>query len=160
MKTQLIFVKWLVAVAFLVAQAPVSAAPTQDEVFKSISDNMGNSHDPGMGDKTIKGVLVGAVGLVVLLTFVGMRQRKPRSAKTLNHAGKLTKELLKKIPLRKAELKAIRTLAEVKVDDARVVENPLVLMLCPSVLSRCAGKKGLKIDKRVVESLIRKLALK
>ena len=56
--------------------------------------------------------------------------------KALNHSGKLVKEISKTMNLKPAEIKQLKVLA-----DGQDVGKPLVLLLCPSLLSQ-GGQAG------------------
>jgi hypothetical protein len=124
------------------------AAPTQEEVFKSIQDNMGASTDP----KVFFGFLAAIAGAIMLLAVLSKRKQRQVTPKTLNHHGKLMKEILKRVDLRPAEIRQLRMLAE-----AQNVSSPLTLLLCPSVLAKAVKERAGKVDRKVMMSVARKL---
>src|SRR5215469_2302137 len=84
--------------------SPTSAAPTQNDVFKSIQDNV--SHQTDLDSMPV--ILLGLGGALVLalLVYFSRREQKVASAPaTLNHPGKLAKEVFKAVPLKPAEMK-------------------------------------------------------
>jgi hypothetical protein len=69
---------------------------------------------------------------------------------------------MKTVPLKPAELKQLKLLVERKraeEDGAgeASVENPLTLILCPSVLVRAMRNPPPKVDRKVIAQLARKL---
>src|ERR1700733_10267252 len=88
--------------------APAAAIPTQEDVLKSISDNVGGKSDPtpllwGMG---------GIVAVAMLLALFNRRWQRKALPKPLNNRAKLMKELMQGIDLRPAELRQLKVLAE------------------------------------------------
>lgn len=147
---------WLLASGFwlLVAAPATSAAPTQEDVFRSIQDNVGGEVD---GSRFLY-VLLGLASLIVLLALVGRVRAKPPGSKALNHQGKLLREVLKTVPLKGRELRQLKVLAE-HADVEGPVASPLTLVLCPSVMARTMQDKKLKLDQRAALSVARKVGL-
>lgn len=108
------------------------AAATQEEVLQSISNNFERSGDPF----AFLAVLLAAIGGILLIVWIGHYRRRAAGPKHFNHPGKLVRELTKKVGLKPAEVKKLRTMAE-----EAGVSNPIVLMLCPSVLSATMRKQ-------------------
>ena len=59
------------------------------------------------------------------------------------------KEVLRTVPLKPAELKQLKVLAE-QSRAAQGIQSPLTLVLCPSVLARAAQEKSTKANRKVV----------
>ena len=138
------------SLAFCVFSGAIaSAAPRQDEVFRSIQDNLGERTDP------TKFVAVLCVGVaVVLLVVVANRWRKRQDRpRAINHHGRLTRELSKQVNLKPAEMRQLKLLAE-----QQQVENPMTLLLCPSLLVKAAKQNPDKLDRKVVANLLRRVA--
>src|SRR5690348_2116190 len=121
----------------------------QEDVFKSISDNVGGQTDP----KVFYAVALIGTALVLLLVLVNSWKKRQATARAVNHQGKLLKEILKSVSLKKAEMKQLKTMA-VEQNCA----SPLTLILCPSVLAKGINAKG-KADKRVVMGVARKMGI-
>jgi hypothetical protein len=101
------------------------AAPSQQDVFKSISENVGNTNDTGhLLVVLLITTLIGA-SLVVL----SQRHKRQISPKALNHPKKLVKEITRQIDVNPREVKRLKAIAEEKG-----YSSPLVLMLCPSLM--------------------------
>ncbi|SRR5258706_2118157 len=121
----------------------------QEDVFKSISDNVSSSGDP----KVFYVVALIGVGLVLLLVVANSMKKRQASPRAVNHQGKLMKEMLKALALKKAEVKNLKIMAA-----EQHCGSPLTLVLCPSMLARAINAKG-KADKRVVMGVARKMGI-
>ena len=121
----------------------------QEDVFKSISENVSGNSDP----KVLYAVLLGMAAIILLAVVVNAlrnRQFKPRG---VNHQGKLLKEVLKSMPLKKGEVRALKTIAT-----EQGCSSPLTLVLCPSLLARGINARG-KSDRKWAMAVARKLGL-
>src|SRR5689334_14228553 len=131
--------------------APVaSAAPTQQDVFRSIQDNVGSTTDP----TKFLAFLLGVVALVILFSLLHLRRDREAKPKVLNHHGRLLKEIAKSVELRPAEIKQLKLLADQRED----VSSPLTLLLCPSLLTETVKQNASKVDKKTILSIARKLS--
>jgi hypothetical protein len=135
--------------------AATAAAPTQQDVFRSIQDNVGGSQ---VDSSQFLYVLLGLVCLIVILAIITQQRKRVVRRKTANHPGKLLREILRAVPLKKRELKQLKLVAD-NADTDLPVQNPLSLMLCPSVIARTIQKKRLKADRRALISVARKAGL-
>jgi hypothetical protein len=125
------------------------AAPSQEDVFKSISSSVGGRTDP----RVFYMVALIAVGLVLLLIVVNSFKRRQATPRAVNHQGKLIKDVLRRLPLRKAELKQLKSLAA-----EQACASPLTLILCPSVLAKGLNAKT-KADKRTLMGVAKKMGI-
>jgi hypothetical protein len=125
------------------------AAPTQEDVFRSISDNVGQSTDL----RKIFAFILGAAALVTLLAVFNRWRQREAQPKVLNHQGKLAKELAAAVSLKPAEMKQLKALA----DDQKVL-SPMTLMLCPSLLAKAVKESGSNVDRRIVLQIARKIS--
>jgi hypothetical protein len=134
---------------------PASAAPSQDDVFKSIQESMGKSQE---FDYRPVLLLAAAGGVAVLVAMIGNRRQKTaRLPQALNSPAKLMKEILREIPLNSGEVKQLKVLAgAVKSPDAQET-NPLVLLLCPSAMAKGLRGAGNKVDRKTIAMIVRKL---
>ena len=142
--------------ACVVAAAGAHAAPTQEEVFKSISQNVSDGDGSG---RTLLAVLLGGVAIVMLLVLLSSRRTREASPKALHHSGKLLKEIMKKVPLRPAELRQLKLLAEAEREAGEPIDSPLVFILCPSALTSAMRSNRVKVDRKVMAGVARKLGL-
>jgi hypothetical protein len=142
-------VDWMRAVLLMaIFVSPVAAAPTQEEVFQSINQHVGSTVDL---NKLLPYLLVG-VGVIVLLVWVTHRKPYQAVPRSLNHAGKLLKEIAKKVHLRPAETKVLKTLAE-----EQKISSPLTLLLCPSLLGKAIRSPNSSIDRTQLADLVQRL---
>jgi len=126
------------------------ATPSQEEVFKSISDNMGEKSDSG----NFLALLLAITAIAILFAVLSKRRQRVVLPKTLNHQGKLLKEVLKGTSLRPAEVRLLKSLAE-----SQSLDNPLVMLLCPSMLEKALREKNGKFERKVATQLARKVGL-
>ena len=138
-----------------VAAAPARAAPTQEDVFRSIQDNVGGST---VDTSQFVPFALAAAGLVLLLVVASQRRKRVVAPRPLNHQGKLLREVLKSVPLRGREVKQLKAIAE-HADAGRPLASPLTLLLCPSVMAKTIQGKRFKVDRRALASVARKAGL-
>lgn len=144
-----------VAVLCAVTGAVARAAPTQEEVFRSIGQNVDQPVDSGK----VLAVLAGAAGVIILLALVGHRRREGGPKPASDNPGKLLKEVLRTVPVKPVELKQLRLLVQERrtAGGPDAVDSPLTLLLCPSLLARTANEHPQKVNKKVLAGLVRKL---
>ena len=133
-----------------------AAPPTQEDVLRSIGQNVSESEDSG----PVLGILAGIAGMIVLLVVVGQRRGGGDRPKALNHHGKLMKEVLRTVPLKPAEIKQLKLLLAESRDragDGPAPTSPLTLALCPSLLLKAAKARPEKVNRKVVVGLAKKL---
>jgi hypothetical protein len=140
---------------FQLLTLPASAQPTQEQVLKSIGDNVSEPVD----STRLLAVLAGIGGVVILLVVAGQRRGREARVKSLNHHGKLMKEVLRNVPIRGSELRQIKLLAQDLRPRGREghVESPLTLLLCPSLLGEAAKQSRGKADLPVIAGLVKRL---
>ena len=132
-----------------------SAKPSQSDVFKSIQENV-NQSDGSMG-KAVPWLCAGA-GVILVLAIFGKRQSRQLAPKPLNHVGRLLREIMRSVPLKPKELKQLKVVAdETRLDNNQTVSNPLVLLLCPSVLNQALEKRSTRADRRTLLHVLKKL---
>ena len=135
-------------------------AITQDDVFKSISQNVSGEGDSGEGGgKIFLAVILVAIAIILLLSLLSLRRKREALPKAVHHPGKLLKEMLKQIPLKPAELRQLKALAEAEKEAGSPIESPLVFILCPSALARAMRSPNVKVDRKVLAGLARKMGL-
>jgi hypothetical protein len=149
----------LAAFIILFSTSIALAAPSQEDVFRSIQQNVGQrSEDSGKG----LAILLGGIGALIMVMLIGSRIRKRQSVpKAVNHSGKLLREVMKTVPLKPKEMKQLKLLAdETRREGAGVepVESPLTLILCPSVLSKALKNRQTKVDRAVIAQVVRKMS--
>jgi hypothetical protein len=140
-------------IAMLFAWQRAMANPTQEEVFKSIQDNVGAPTDY----RNVLLFLSVAAGAIILLAVFGQRRKGDGASKIVNHHGKLLKEITKSVAIRPREIKQLKALCEqTPLPDGEHVRNPLTLVLCPSVLARAVQNPRCKADRRVLQQVLRR----
>jgi len=153
----------VVRIAMLVAGALVMlstsfshAGPTQNDVFKSIQDSVGERHE-GSWMPVILLALCGALVLVLLVFMSRREQKKVAAPEALNHSGKLAREVVKEVNLKPNELRQLKTLADSIGEQVGETPDPLALLLCPSLLAKGVNANPSKMDKKVVAQVVRRL---
>jgi hypothetical protein len=111
------------------AASAASAKPTQEEFFRSLTQNMTQEPDY---QRLIPWAFAIA-GVVVAIAYLSQRQKRQALPKPLNHQGKLVKEMIRTAGLDPAEIKRLGGLAQ-RLD----CQSPLTLLLCPSLLAPAA----------------------
>lgn len=134
--------------------SPLLADPTQEDVLRSIGQNVSEPVDANGA----LAILAGVAGGLILLVVVGQRRARVTKPKSLNHHGKLMKEVLRTVPLKPAELKQLNLLLHESRSRGgeAPAESPLTLVLCPSVMLKAAQARPEKIDRKVVAGIARK----
>lgn len=123
-------------------------------MFKSIGESVSEPIDSSRA----LAVAAGIGGLIIFLVVIGHRRQRDPKAKSLNHPGKLLKEVLRKVPLKGAEVKQIKALSQTfQPSGGGRVESPLTLLLCPSLLADAAKQSRGKADLAVVGGLVKRL---
>lgn len=143
--------------------SPAEAAPSAEDIFRSVADDgRGRGQDRGHATALL---MCGAGGLILLLLLGTRRAKRQAAPQPLNHSRKLMREMMKAVPLRRAELKQLKLLAEASASggggDAlgEPVHSPLTLLLCPSVLARALKNRPPKVDRAVIARIVRKMDL-
>jgi hypothetical protein len=109
------------------------AAANPDDIFKSMGDSMGAEVNPAQ----ILAILASIVGLCVLISVFKKRaDRAPRKSNELNNPSKLLRQVAKEAGLSRGEVKELKKLAQLQG-----VENPLTLLLCPSLMQAAIAKR-------------------
>jgi len=104
-----------------------SASPTMDEITRSFNQNMDQEPDYSR----MVPWLFGAAGAVLVVMFFRQWQKREAMPRTLNHPGKLVREVAKIVEIDPVELKRLKLLA-LEHD----CSSPLTLLLCPSILKK------------------------
>ncbi len=140
----------------LASRCTLADPPTQEEVFKSIQDNVGSSTD----SRKFTLYLCVTGGVIILLCLFSQRRKREISPVPLNHHGKLIKEIMKGVPVRPREIKQLKLVAEqTPVPGGDSVHNPLTMLLCPSLLSKAVQNPRSKADRRVLQQVLRKTVM-
>jgi hypothetical protein len=156
-------VLWIMLVG-LAATVPARAdQPTQQDVFKSIQDNV-NGAD-AISTKTLVGCGAVVVGLTIIFTkrqereertdvinggwgSAGLPRTVPagvgRKSGVVNSPSKLVRELMKEAGLTRAQVRQLESLNERLAADDRSVQHLATLLLCPSLISSAKPEQILR----------------
>jgi hypothetical protein len=140
----------------LLASILVGAGPTQNDVFKSIQDSVGERHEIN-STPVILLALGGALVLALLVYMSRREQKKVAAPEALNHSGKLSREVVKQVNIKPSELKQLKTLADSIGGQIGETPDPLALLLCPSLLAKGVNANPSKMDKKVVAQMVRRI---
>ena len=124
------------------------ANPTQEDVFRSVNQNLDTPVDMSKAVPYLLAILGGLI-LVIIYHFHSQRKTSPRA---LNHPGKLSREVCRAIALRPVELKQLKILAE-----QQELEYPLTLILCPSALGKAIRTPGVRVNRAVLKQIVQRL---
>jgi len=136
------------SVVIFASLSVAQANPTEEDVFRSINQNVGSTVDVS---KAIP-YLLATVAIIILIALYNNYRKRQSYPRKLNHPGKLTKELCRSINLRSVELKQLKLLAE-----EQELEYPLTLILCPSVLGKAIRSPSVRVDRAVVKQVVQRL---
>jgi hypothetical protein len=131
----------------------ICLAETAEQAFKrSLQESIDHTVDP-------RKFLAFGVALVALIIFAAVFNRwrsrpgRLRGPRPLNSPAKLIREVAKTTNLRPTEVKQLKILC-----DQQQIQNPLVMLLCPSVLGKAVKENQRKIDRNILGTLARKIA--
>ena len=142
--------RWLAIGGLIVLSASqvALANPTQEEFFRSLNQNINSPVDMS---KAVP-YLLATLGLVILAVLFNQYRQRQSSPRALNHSGKLTRELTRRLSLRSVELRQLKLLAE-----EQQIEHPLTLILCPSVLGKAIRAPSARVDRVIVRQIVQRL---
>ena len=144
--------RWCISIGgvLLIAQHALAQA-NETEFRRSLTDNLENAATP----QQFIAFAVAALALILALVVVTRwraRPGSPVSVRALHHAGKLLKEIGKRVSLKSSEVRQLKILSE-----QQKVQNPLVLLLCPSVLGEAVKQNPKRLDRQILNGLARKI---
>ena len=134
--------------------SPVLGA-TQEEFFRSMQQSVDGGSGGVEAGRVLLLLCAGAalVGLVMLLGK--QRTRKVAAAsRAVNNPRKLMKEITRASRVTSGEMRQLKVLA-----DQGSCDNPITLLLCPSLLVKGIQQQGGKADRQVLLQLARKMGL-
>lgn len=128
--------------------APLQAM-TQDDVFRSIQENVGKDQD----NHLLWPMLCAVAGVIILLVLYNQRRERQVTHAAMNNPARLLREVEKKAGLKKNEMRQIRILAAETPEG-----DPLLMLVCPSLLSNALKQcKNRKLDRRLVLTTVARL---
>lgn len=117
----------------------ILGAATPDQVFKS----MGQTLDESVNPNHILLIVAALVALIALIAVLNRRSSpKSNKPKVVHNSAKLLRQIARQVGLKPRELKQLKALAE-----QENVQNPLVLLLCPSVLQAAMKNRQWAVKK-------------
>ena len=131
-------------------------AATQEEFFRSMQQSVDGPGGGGGEAGRILMLVVAGVALVGLVMVLGKR-RGPRTVATsggTNNPRKLLKEITRASRVTSGEMRQLKVLA-----DEGSCDNPITLLLCPSLLVKGIQQQGSKADRQVLLQLAKKMGL-
>jgi hypothetical protein len=141
--------KLILACGFMgYSASQASANPTQDEVFRSINQNVGSTVD---FEKLIPFALMG-IALVLMLALYSYYRKRKVVAGPLHNRKKLMRQLVQTLNLSSAEMRQLKQLAL-----AEEVDNPLTLLLCPSILGKAMRTDPTAFERETMSGLVKRL---
>jgi hypothetical protein len=147
----------VIALAIVSFASPALAGPTQEEVFRSIQSSVSGQDSGGHGTALL--LLCAGAGVLGLLYYLSRRAEKTIPNRSVNHSGKLIREIRKQIGLSSAELKQLKILSEQLATEDEPAPSPLTLLICPSVLARAIQSRGPKVDRTVLAGLVKRMKM-
>jgi len=134
------YVAVLWTLSFVCATASASN-PKLEEVFQSVQSSMGESVDP----TRLFALVLAIIAVVTALIAVRRFSSQERSPSPLHSSKKLLNEVAKKTRVPKKSLRNLASLTE-----AQGFSSPLVVMLCPSVLTSLAKNAQTKAQQQAI----------
>lgn len=114
-----------------------SAAPSIEDVFKSVGDNVNQTADPSR----MLALMLGGVGVILILALLSLRKKRQVAPRAVNHQGKLLKEISRAVGIKPAQLRKLKLVADdFSQRRGQPLQSPLTLMLCPSLLAEAIKK--------------------
>ena len=136
------FLRLLIYSAFCILTsafpATAHANPTQEEVFKSLQ----NTEKETIDGRKLVAVLAAGAGVVILILLINNRMQEKVLPRTLNHPGKLVRELMKSAGLKSAQIRQLKAINEELAGKNQSVENLVTLLLCPSLIKKAKERSG------------------
>jgi hypothetical protein len=150
------------SIAFLMVcfalSASVSAGPKQSDVFKSIQESVGQEKKLDYTPAIL--LTLGGVGVMVILMVLSKREQKAsKKPVPLNSPAKLTREILREVPLKSGEMKQLKALADSLGQKLGETPDPMTLLLCPSLLARGVNSATSRLDRKLLAQVVRKMKL-
>jgi hypothetical protein len=108
------------------------AQMTLDDFYRSTRESLNEAPSSGR----IVALLAIAAVLLILLIVLHLWYQRQAVPRTVNHQGRLTREVTRSLSLKSDELAQLTKAAE-----EQSLSSPLVLLLCPSLLARTIAAK-------------------
>ena len=146
----------LCVLAAILLLARTAHATPQDDFLKSMSEGVSN----GGESHSILPIVLIVAAVVLLLAFLGTRERKAAKPRPVNHSRKLLKQMGKEMGLGGVEIRQLKVLADVhERTGGEPLHSPLTLLLCPSLLQKTLEAGDSRVDKAVVARMAKRVGL-
>lgn len=130
-------------------------ANDQAEFLRSMSEGVSGA---GEGHAILPIILVVA-GVILLLVWLGTRERKAAKPGTINHSRKLLKQIGREVGLAGAEIRQLKVLADIHAKSGgEPLHSPLTLLLCPSLLAKTLEAGDSRVDRAVVARMAKRVS--
>ncbi len=163
-------------------QTPAQQTMSQQDYLRRLSENISNggkspsnadssnsstvSSDSDKGFSSVDGKYLLAASAAIL-GVIGLgfwwqnRSAQPKRVKHVNYSRKLFKQVGKQMGLASDEMKQLKVLADVhEREKGQPLENPLTLLLCPSLLTQSMEVGDVKIDRQVIARMAKRISQK
>jgi len=148
----------------MLAMSSLAHADDSADKLKSLFDGVAGKTQQTTGDGGASHLLAFAVlvlGIITILVWYNARTPKPAKVKQVNHSRKLMKQISRQIGLAGDEVRQLKVLADIhQRTSGQTLQNPLTLLLCPSLLTTTLNTNDVKIDRQVVSRLARRISQK
>jgi hypothetical protein len=147
-----------IAIASPAWGATLANTEQEKDYLRSLSNGVGG-HGGAPTNEHVLPYVVLAIAAIVLLVWWNLRQERPKKIKPVNHSRKLLRQISRQVGLASDEVRQLKVLADVhERDSGQRLDNPLTLLLCPSILTRTLQTRDVKIDRQVVARLARRIS--
>jgi hypothetical protein len=142
---------FLAAVLLLAHNAQATA---QEDFLKSMSEGVSS----GGEQHSILPIILAVAAVIMLLAWLGTRERKSAKPRTVNHSRKLLKQIGRDVGLAGVEIRQLKVLADVhERTGGEPLHSPLTLLLCPSLLQKTLEAGDSRVDSAVVARMARRV---
>ncbi len=111
---------------------PPLAQMTLEDFYRSTRESLTETPSTGR----LVALLILAAVLLVVLMILHVWYRRQAVPRTINHQGRLTREVGRALALKSDELTQL-----IRVAEEQSLTSPLVLLLCPSLLAKTIAAK-------------------
>ena len=131
------------------------------EYLKSLSSGVSGDTGQPTGGSHLLAFIILIIGVVLILLWWNARQSSPKKAKPVNHSRKLLRQISREMGLAGDEVKQLKVLADIhEQSTGQPLQNPLTLLICPSILTKSLETDDVKIDRAVVARMARRVMAK
>ena len=149
-----VFAVVLCFIAAILLLAHNAQASAQEDFLKSMSEGVSSGGPQG----SILPIILAVAAVIMLLAWLGTRERKAARPRTVNHSRKLLKQISRDVGLAGVEIRQLKVLADVhERTGGEPLHSPLTLLLCPSLLQKTLEVGDSRVDNAVVARMARRV---